>query len=330
MLQALGISTEETAVYRAVVRLGEARLIDVGTTVGEAVKDVGAAVARLESLGLVARNPDDVVVAVRPDMAIDALVAERENELQRAVLAARAIADEFRAEQREEPSYGVADIVRGRSALQARYRQLQLGAREEVLTFDRPPYVATLGVNEDEVEHLTRGARSRGLYDTTAFDVPGQLDWLAAAAEAGEEARVIDGLPLKMSIADRRVALIPLTMDAESVGSMGLLIGPSALLDALVMLFEALWERAVPFEKAFADPSADPSAAASAEASAHPAAPDVQLLTLLTAGLGDDAIARQLKVSARTVRRRVAGLLDDLDARTRFQAGVQARARGLI
>ncbi|KQZ68613.1 MULTISPECIES: helix-turn-helix domain-containing protein [unclassified Nocardioides] len=324
MLEALGISAEETAVYRAVVRLGEASLMDVSTTVGQEVTDVGAAIGRLEALGLVSRDPDDLVRAVRPDLAIDALVAEREGELQRAVLAARSIADEFRAEQREEPSYGVADIVRGRSALQARYRQLQLGAREEVLTFDRPPYVSTLGVNEDEIEHLTRGARSRGIYDTAAFDVPGQLDWLAAAADAGEEARVLAGLPLKMSIADRRVALIPLTMDAESVGSTGLLIGPSALLDALVMLFEALWERAVPLESAFGGDA--PSATGAAEGHLV----DLPLLTLLTAGLGDDAIARQLQVSARTVRRRVAGLMDLLDARSRFQAGVQARARGLV
>src|SRR3954452_24579326 len=104
MLEALGISTEETAVYRALVRLGEARVIDVGTTVGEAVKDVGAAVGRLEALGLVSRDSDARVAAVRPDLAIDALVAERESELQRAVAAARSIATEFRAEQREEPS----------------------------------------------------------------------------------------------------------------------------------------------------------------------------------------------------------------------------------
>ena len=57
---------------------------------------------------------------------------------------------------------------------------------------------------------------------------------------------------------------------------------------------------------------------------------DAPLLTLLTAGLGDDAIGRQLNVSPRTVRRRVATLMDRLDARTRFQAGIQAKARGLI
>ena len=46
--------------------------------------------------------------------------------------------------------------------------------------------------------------------------------------------------------------------------------------------------------------------------------------------LTDEAIGRQLGVSDRTVRRRVAALLDGLDARTRFQAGVQTKARGWL
>jgi DNA-binding NarL/FixJ family response regulator len=41
-------------------------------------------------------------------------------------------------------------------------------------------------------------------------------------------------------------------------------------------------------------------------------------------GLTDDAIAHHLGVSTRTVRRTVSGLLVQLDARSRFQAGVQA------
>lgn len=322
MLEALGIKADEEAVYRTIVRLGEARLIDVAAAVDDSVTDAAAAVGRLEALGLVTRNADDDVVAVRPDLAIDALVAEREGALRRSALAARAIAREYRAERQQELSFEVADIVRGRAALQARYRQIQRGARDEVLTFDRPPYVAQLGVNEDEIEHLDKGVASRGIYDTAALEWPGQLDWLAAAVEAGEEARVLPTLPLKMSIADRKVALIPLTMDAESVGTIGLLIGPSALLDALVLLFESLWERAVPLDRVLAGAGADEAGS--------PAPVDTPLLALLASGLTDDAIGRQLRVSARTVRRRVAALMDRLDARTRFQAGVQARSRGWL
>jgi DNA-binding NarL/FixJ family response regulator len=41
-------------------------------------------------------------------------------------------------------------------------------------------------------------------------------------------------------------------------------------------------------------------------------------------------IARQLRLSRRTVTRRIAALLDRLGATTRFQAGVQAATRGWL
>ncbi|OII66403.1 LuxR family transcriptional regulator [Streptomyces sp. CC77] len=55
-----------------------------------------------------------------------------------------------------------------------------------------------------------------------------------------------------------------------------------------------------------------------------------ELLSLLAAGLKDEAIARRLGVHVHTARRRITRLLDALDARTRFQAGARATARGWL
>ena len=57
---------------------------------------------------------------------------------------------------------------------------------------------------------------------------------------------------------------------------------------------------------------------------------DARLMTLLAAGFKDDAIARQLALSSRTVGRRVAELMETLGARTRFQAGIHAQRRHLL
>jgi DNA-binding NarL/FixJ family response regulator len=54
------------------------------------------------------------------------------------------------------------------------------------------------------------------------------------------------------------------------------------------------------------------------------------ILELLMLGTKDESIARQLGISLRTVRRRVAGLMDELGATTRFQAGLEAARRGLL
>ncbi len=54
------------------------------------------------------------------------------------------------------------------------------------------------------------------------------------------------------------------------------------------------------------------------------------LLRYLAAGLKDEAIARHLACSRRTLRRRVDGLLDKLGATSRFQAGALAARRGWL
>jgi DNA-binding CsgD family transcriptional regulator len=81
-------------------------------------------------------------------------------------------------------------------------------------------------------------------------------------------------------------------------------------------LFEQFWARGA------ALPSTGP---------VPPTAGDVRpVLELLQLGLKDETIARQLGVSLRTVRRRIAMVMDEVGATTRFQAGIEAARRGLI
>jgi len=54
------------------------------------------------------------------------------------------------------------------------------------------------------------------------------------------------------------------------------------------------------------------------------------MLTLIGAGLKDEVIARQLGMSARTLRRRSQDLMAELGAANRFQAGAEAARRGWL
>ena len=53
----------------------------------------------------------------------------------------------------------------------------------------------------------------------------------------------------------------------------------------------------------------------------HGAPVDQRIVDLLALGYKDEAIARHLGVALRTVRRRVAALMDDYQVHTRFQLG---------
>jgi DNA-binding NarL/FixJ family response regulator len=140
---------------------------------------------------------------------------------------------------------------------------------------------------------------------------------LSQLAALGEEARVLPDLPFKLRIYDRKVAILPLTTDERSTESVAI-IYQSSLLTGLIALFDAFWERAFPI--AGNDGDRPPELTDR----------DVAVLRLMSAGLKDEAIARQLGVSTRTMRRRILHLMDLLHASTRFQAGAQAARRGWI
>ncbi|WBO64981.1 hypothetical protein [Streptomyces camelliae] len=93
--------------------------------------------------------------------------------------------------------------------------------------------------------------------------------------------------------------------------------GAPALVGGAYALFEAAWESATDLAAFLAAqwPRIDARAA--------------RVLRALSSGVTDEAAARDLGMSLRTYRRRVAELLVALDAGSRFQAGVRAGELGL-
>ncbi|MET8169324.1 DNA-binding response regulator [Streptomyces sp. NPDC005329] len=91
-----------------------------------------------------------------------------------------------------------------------------------------------------------------------------------------------------------------------------------ALVDGAYALFEAAWESATDLAAflGLQRPLID--------------AQTGRVLRALTSGATDEAAARELGMSLRTYRRRVAELLVTLDAGSRFQAGVRAAELGLL
>ncbi|MFG3135995.1 transcriptional regulator [Streptomyces sp. NPDC048211] len=326
MLEAVGVSAFDEGVYRSVLTGPQSAVRDLAESVGAGTARTGQALKRLADLGLVRRVGRGRWEAVSPRSALSALLHRRRSETE-TVFAG--VESEFadlhrlhRAGQLRSDPGALVEVLTGQEAMARKVEELSRSVTTHLWTLDKPPYLEPVGEphhNEQETattwEWLKRGVDIRGVYCLESIEPPGRLESILNLAALGEQSRLLPHLPFKARIVDRRVAVVPLTGGSkDSI----VVVHPSGLLDGLMELFEAYWERA------------EPLLADGLGVVEGPSGEELMLVRLLHAGYKDQAIARQLGVSVRTATRRVAALRRRLDAGTRFQAGVKARERGWV
>lgn len=327
MLTTLGVGEFDEQVYRALLNRPDQRLSEIATLLGATPGRVRNAAVRLTELGLVRRIKPGEYLPVGPDTALAALLHQRRMEAESAFSRVRTVVDDFarlyHTGRLQTDLASLVEVLSGRDMVDRRVDEMTKSIRTHMWVLDKPPYLEWAKgrpeTNEKELEDtlamIDRGVEIRTVYCPEAMERPGRFETVAKLATLGEQARMLPSLPFKLRIMDRKVALVPLV---DEVYDTLALVHPSGLLDALIKLFELYWEQAEPIVGAHPPPDDGPGEE------------DLLLLHMLKAGLKDQAIARQLGVSPRTATRRIAGLMTTLGAANRFQAGVEAAARGWL
>ncbi|NLG23271.1 MAG: helix-turn-helix transcriptional regulator [Actinomycetales bacterium] len=325
MLDVLGLDPVEEAAYRRLITLPSASSADLAEHLELPAGDLRVALASLSEKGLVATstNGTEQFVASPPLVALGSLVRDRQDDLNRARSELESLTEQYRGAAAQRTVTDVIDVVTGQEAVAQRFAQLQRAARGEVLAFVRSGVAAVSAAeNAEEDAAAARGVTFRVIVERAVLEQPGVFANAEGAMDRGEQIRVVDRVPMRMLVADRELALIPLA-SAEEEGRRGtgaLLVHPSALLDALLALFDNSWRNARSLATA-GTTSADRDGLDDA---------DLRVLTLMLSGLTDQAVGSQLGLSIRTVQRRVASMMEACGVHTRIQLGVQAERRGWL
>lgn len=324
MLDVLGMHPDEELVYRALVDVASLDVRELADRIDRAVPDARRLLEALESKGLAARSgsDDQRFVASPPSVALTALAVARQEELRAAHGLIATLSERYRSSRSHRRIGDLVDVIDGPAAVAQRFHQLQSAARNEVATLVRADVAyVTAEANTAEEIAVARGVTYRVVVERAAINRPG---FTAAAEEAlarGEEVRVVPKVPIRLIIADRELALVPMDSAASTApGTGALLVHGGGLLDGLIALFDRVWRDAVPLglktqgelERAVADHSSPIDTM------------DAKIFGLLLAGLTDQGIGSQLGLSLRTVQRRVRALMDLAGVDTRLQLGYQA------
>lgn len=292
-------------------------------------------ISALLAAGLALRMPDEYarnpereeprLVPVLPDEAVVGLLVAEEGRIteEREQLArTRRELDTMRQlyeASRMAPGQQDVDLLFGIDEVNAAYSSVLRAAQREfsildMAYFDSPPEeIEVAQVSADKVE--SGELRFRTVYDHSVYtEYPHYMHQMLSESRArGELQRIVPKLPVKMVLADQSLALIALTMSGREAA---LLVRSDRMLTMLRTYFETVWDEATPL-------TGEADELAAAHGYGH-------IPALLGAGLGDDAIARQLDLGLRTVRRRIAEMSEELGAQSRFQAGVLAERAGYV
>lgn len=315
-LQALGLSVAAERTYLDLIESGECAVRELARQCGATERDMAGTLEELQSLGLIERRDVDIVVPVPPRLAMEVLAERRSREAALARDSAEMLSQMWnrsfgrRTDFELLPSHNA-----GRQVLDSIQRLAQTRVRAMTLG-----NLSTEGhkIVDGLFDALSRGVEYQVIYGAHVLQDPTALRMVQQCVDAGEEARVFAQVPMNITVVDDRWALVAARAPLGGKPSIAaVVVHDSPFLTGLVGVFDAFWRMAVPITAGTAVGRDAPSQTK-------------QLLTYLSAGLTDEAIARELGVSERTVARRISRLQELLGAQTRFQLGVQASRQGWL
>jgi HTH-type transcriptional regulator, sugar sensing transcriptional regulator len=143
------------------------------------------------------------------------------------------------------------EIIKEPLQLQKRIIQLINSAQQEILVFSEPPTLISRQKILEQIEHekesLQKGVISKCIYQypDTGEQQRWMLEYIALAQEAGEQARAIPQIPIRMMIFDERVVVFILEDPILHKPSRTTqIIEHRSLARSLKILFETIWNRA--------------------------------------------------------------------------------------
>jgi DNA-binding CsgD family transcriptional regulator/DNA-binding MarR family transcriptional regulator len=276
---------------------------------------VHTALDTLSSLALVRKSTDvdGTFYAVRPQLGLQDLLAQKQAELaqqQERVEASRAAVSRLVFEYASQDHI---ERLEGTDQVRERLLQFTEEVKEEIVTFapGGPQTAENMKASQPlNKKTLDRGVRMRTLYLDSIRNSRETVEYAEWLTQQGGEVRTVPSLPTRMIIVDRASAVVSIDSTDSSRGAT--ILTANGTIMALYALFEITWAMGQPLGNEF-------------QRNEHGlTAQEGMTLQLLSRGLTDERIAERLGVSSRTSRRIAADLMDRLQARSRFEAGVNA------
>ncbi len=252
----VGFTQYEARAYLALVRRDGSTPAEVATLAGVPRPRIYDVLHSLVAKGVAAQRPGNSAryAATPPDEAMARMVDAQRHRLDvlesnAAVLAAE-LAPAFVAGRLHDTPLDYIEVIRDPETLGKRFHELQREVTREMLVFSKNPYVVRIDENTAGMD-LAAHHVLRSVYELSVLVDPVQRAGVRRFIDAGEQARFVPELPMKLGIIDERKVMF--AMPDPVAGDEGLttvVVDHPALAKVLKMAFESVWQTGVDVERA--------------------------------------------------------------------------------
>lgn len=256
-LTRLGLTSYEARAYSALVRRDSFTAAQVAREAGLPRQRIYDVLGNLVQRGLASARPGHQVkyAAVAPELAIARLIAIQREELAErehdAAEIIEALSPDYEAGQAHTDPLEYIEVLRDRGAINERFAELQSQVKREILVFTKPPYAKPPQENIEGLE-VTRTHDARSVYEASIFDDPATTEGVRRFVDAGEKARFVDRLPLKLVIIDETIVMFGMEDPvANSEALTIVIVEHPSLAQVLKIAFDTVWEQGLTFDQAY-------------------------------------------------------------------------------
>ncbi len=260
-LEQFGLSGKEAEVYLALLQKKEFTAPEIAKVTTVTRTKTYEYLEKLVQKGLCnvnLRNGQKFFSAVNPRIVFKGILSNYEQELEEKRKQAASLEIELASihsgnlDNDDPVSY--IEVLTDISQIRSRWLDIQSNAKKEILAFTKPPYTRKVQDNlEEESALLNKSLEIKSIYEYDGLNRE-ELDELIAGVEAfsdaGEQARLIKELPMKLLICDETITMLALNDRVSLKPSITtIIVDHPSYAKAQKEVFNAYWEKSMTVEE---------------------------------------------------------------------------------
>jgi len=201
------------------------------------------------------KNGQKFYRAVRPKIVLRDLISNYEAELERKKKTSGFLEKELSSLHElglnKIESLDYIEVLNDPAQIRERWFSIEKSIKKEILIFTKPPYSVSLEENINEGSKVLKKKRivTKSIYEYSGLDRDGINELLHVVEtyqELGEEARIIEKLPMKLAVCDEAITMLALNDRISLTPSITtIIIDHPAFAAAMKSTFESYWTAAM-------------------------------------------------------------------------------------